>query len=173
MPVSALRPKLNELQALGICEIANDLPPGLEANDYDGRANYYRIHPDWSRAVGIYRGAIRVGGRLVRDNIGKSAKEPQNELILHTPPNSSSIVCDQGGGESRPDHAETVSAIRNVIIARRDTSCPRGHFIDLIAATVRRQHTQLTGRDIEREIEHLSETDHEIQLILAGHPEGA
>jgi hypothetical protein len=58
-----------------------------------------------------------------------------------------------------------------VILARRDTNGSRGYFISLVSATVRQQHEQLNARDIEQEIEHLNESDPEIQAIIAQHTE--
>jgi hypothetical protein len=49
----------------------------------------------------------------------------------------------------------------------------RAYFVSLVSATVRQQHEKLAGRDIKREIEHLNETDQEIQAILGEHPEEA
>jgi hypothetical protein len=168
MPVSALRPKLDELLILGICEISSDQPPGMETSFYDSRANHYWIHPDWLPTVEIYKCVIRVGGRIRENSIGKLEKEAQNESIHPTPPNRTSI---SRGDTGQLDHSQTVSAIRDVILARRDTNGSRGYFISLVSATVRQQHEQLNARDIEQEIEHLNESDPEIQAIIAQHTE--
>lgn len=72
------------------------------------------------------------------------------------------------------DRVELVKAIRDIVISWREAQSTqdalkvnRTHFINLVAATVRRQHPEWAGRDIEGEIVLLGESDAEIQALLA------
>jgi putative DNA primase/helicase len=85
--------------------------------------------------------------------------------VLQTPPVSVHHASGQVG---------VARVIRDVIISWRNASSDRNvtskanrtNFVNLVAATVRRQHPELTGRDIEGEITRLEEADTEIQALL-------
>jgi DNA-binding transcriptional ArsR family regulator len=62
MSVGATRHRLNELQALKIVDFMSSKSAGAE-EDYDGRANHYRINPEWVKTVEIFKEAMKIGGR--------------------------------------------------------------------------------------------------------------
>ena len=73
------------------------------------------------------------------------------------------------------DQVGVVSAIRGVMISFREARSDRDvtnkvdctNFVNLVAATVRRQHPELQSRDIEGDIKRLNKTDPKIQALLA------
>jgi DNA-binding transcriptional ArsR family regulator len=159
-----LNRKLAELQALGICEFMSGKTAGAEYDYYDGRSNHYRLASQWVGIVERYRPAICKG-------VGTDRDICTNKGLDVNPSTNCWSIFSGDGGSSQPNHTDIVGSIRDVIVGLRDVTGNRAYFINLVSATVRRQHEQLTGRDIEREIEHLSETDREIQTILAEHAE--
>jgi DNA-binding transcriptional ArsR family regulator len=174
-----LNRKLSELQALGICDYMSGKTAGAESDYYDGRSNHYKLSSQWVDIVQKYRPAICKGVGTDRNTCTNkttgvnpstncwSTSEDTCE-IREIPQNRPSIESPE------PNHSEPVKAIRDVIISWRNASSDRNppkvnrtNFVNLVSATVRRQHPELTGRDIEGEIKRLEEADAEIQALLA------
>jgi putative DNA primase/helicase len=102
------------------------------------------------------------------ENLKEKSREDICEMNTEVFPNCPNIE------NPEPSQQEAVNAVRDVMVAWHNASSDRDapkvnrtHFVDLVAATVRRQHPEFAGRDIERDIKRLAETDPEIQTLLA------
>lgn len=176
-----LNRKLSELQALGICEFMSGKTAGAQVDFYDGRSNHYKLSSQWVGVIEKYRPAICKGVGTDRNIC------TDKEADAHPSTNCWSILeetCEKNieALQDSPipvhrasDRVEVVNAIRDVMVAWRNASSDRSgtnkvkrtNFINLVSATVRQQHPEFIGRDIEGEITHLAETDPEIRALLA------
>ncbi len=182
IPTKTLNRKLAELQALGICDFMSGKTAGAQYDFADGRSNHYKLSNQWVNIIEKYRPAICKGGGTDR-NICTN-----KETDVNPSTNCWSILedtCEKEIGvlpkspvpvNHASDQVELVKAIRDVMVAWRNASSDRNgpkktirtNFVSLVAATVRRQHPEFAGRDIEGEITRLDEADPEIQALLAG-----
>ena len=157
---------MNPRSLLRVCDelhtltIADKLSPeSAYKQNLDGRANHFRLSPSWAQLHTICNSVIRSGGRIERiikgevDEAGEGIPTSTNHTVLNS-----------------RDHAGLVQTIRDVMLSfSKPNNGKTSHdfFVAQISATVRRQHNEYAGRDIEYEINKLAEFDPEIQTLIA------
>lgn len=158
-PQSLYRP-LDELTVLGLAKKVSREDAPLKG--LDGRSSHYRLAPEWSQSIQVLYSVISLGGRVREKTIGN-------------PQGGDTLQPDHTIQKSQPegDQVELVQTIHNTLIALRNartnntTKINRSHLVNEVAAVIRVRYPQWSGRPIEDDIEHLNESDSQIQALLA------